>query len=180
MSKKQQIGEYYKDVDNDYNKFIGTWEYTNGNTSFRIEFKKREKVYIEQGNSYYDFLIGDYLYVENGIEKINTLSLMNGNYQNPYDYNIVGRSIIKPTSAPVCFDCQPNERRVILSFSDPTRPGLRQGLSGDIVVRRRDASNTQKIEVKLRQKGSVIPEKGQTLPNSFNVPWGTYTLTKVN
>ena len=34
---------YLKDVDNDFNKFIGVWKYTNGNTSFTIVLDKEIK-----------------------------------------------------------------------------------------------------------------------------------------
>lgn len=35
-------GAYYKDTFNDLNLFEGTWQYTNGNTEFKVVLKKKK------------------------------------------------------------------------------------------------------------------------------------------
>lgn len=175
-------GGYYKDLDNDFNKFIGTWEYSNGTTSLKIVLQKKTQVFNGNHNAYYDLLVGEYRYVENGIEKVNTLSLLTAPPENEYGHSIVGAFIIKNNSVPVCDDCSSNERRVALNFTDPERPGITDGLTGKITLRRVDQGTTQKIQLKLRQTGSYIPSTGSTpTPElfSFNLPWGEYILTKV-
>ena len=174
-------GAYYKDIDNDFNKFVGTWEYVTGTTSFKIVFQKKQQIFIDEYNAYYDVLIGEYRYIENGIEKVNTLAMLDSPPADIYNHNIVSGAILKNTSAPVCNDCATGERRVALQFSDPTRPGILQGLSGEVIVRRADVGLTQKIRIILQQTGSVIPDANETpTNNAFNVAWGEYTLTKVN
>ncbi len=68
-------GEYLKDFDNNLDKFIGAWKWEEGNSSFIIEFEKREMVsYQPYFNYYADIIIGKYKYVENGIEIVNNLN----------------------------------------------------------------------------------------------------------
>ena len=43
-------GYYYKDTDNTFNQFIGTWTYFNGNDSLTIKLKKLNKY---QSSSYF-------------------------------------------------------------------------------------------------------------------------------
>ena len=49
-------GFYYKDTENDFNTFIGTWEYTDGNNSLIISFQKKENKhdFSEISDYYYD------------------------------------------------------------------------------------------------------------------------------
>ena len=88
---------YYKDIDNDFNRFEGTWLLTNGTTTLTIILEKKVMSYIQNvmsnTNYYRDALVGEYRYVENGIEKINTLPNILVDYENPYDYNITCTSI---------------------------------------------------------------------------------------
>ena len=58
---------YYKDVNGFQNQYVGTWLYTNGNTSLKIIFQKRSQIRVgEVGDSFFsDFLVGEYQYIEN-------------------------------------------------------------------------------------------------------------------
>lgn len=184
LKGKTNQGTYYKDVDNDFDNFTGTWKYTNSTDTLIIKIEKREQVYINTFINYYqDMLVGEYRYVKNGEEKVNTISLLESPFITDfYDHNIKGASIIKSNTAPVCDECGENERRVRLSFSDPTRPGMKQGLSGTITLRRINEGGVQKIKMFLQQTGSYIPELGSNPPEEhyfFNLPFGHYTLTKV-
>ncbi|RZJ68878.1 MAG: hypothetical protein EOO45_14360 [Flavobacterium sp.] len=174
-------GAYYKDIDNDLNKFVGIWQYSDGSTVLNIEIRKKQKVHIAECNAYYDILVGEYSYVKDGVTKVNTLSVLNSPPANPYNHNIVGVSIIKKNRAPVCDECGANERRVSLQFGDPSMPDVTLGPTGRIIIRRVDVGSVRKIEMKLKQTGSALPNDNGVLgPTSFNVPWGTYILTKVN
>ena len=173
-------GAYYKDIDNDFSNFIGTWEYINGATSLKIVIKKKSECPDSQNKMYEDFLIGAYRYIENGVEKVNTLSQMNDSTLGVYSHSIFGNLIIKNTSPPVCNDCGLNERRVNLTMHDPTRENI-VGLSGSLVLKRFDAGTIQKIKMNLRQEGNIIYIDGNPPQyNSLSVPWGEYILTKVN
>lgn len=62
---------YCKDLNNDLDKFTGTWKYENGNTELVITIVKNEQIDLD---SYYtDELAGNYKYIENGVEIVNTL-----------------------------------------------------------------------------------------------------------
>jgi len=125
-------GAYYKDIDNDFNKFAGTWLYTNGTTSFKITLQKVNQVYRSSPFNYYeDLLIGEYRYIENGVEKVNTLPQLTSGL-GAFTHNIVGNIINLGINVPACDDCTATERRVILGFRDPTR-SMVEGLRGQII-----------------------------------------------
>ncbi|MBQ0770186.1 MAG: hypothetical protein KBT58_12930 [Bizionia sp.] len=66
-------GCYLKDVENKLHPFVGIWEWTDGSNIFTVVIEKLELVYEPHTNTYSDFLIGKYKYVENGVNIINTL-----------------------------------------------------------------------------------------------------------
>ena len=72
------IGGHYKDTNSILNPYEGTWLYTNGTTSITVKLRKITNFY--NGKCYQDMLVGEYQYIENGIEKINTLNQFNANF----------------------------------------------------------------------------------------------------
>ena len=63
-----QDGMYLKDVNNNLDRFIGTWEWIEGNTSFVIIFEKKEMIDCQPySNFYVDKIVGRYQYIENGV-----------------------------------------------------------------------------------------------------------------
>ncbi|WP_425657689.1 DUF6705 family protein [Tenacibaculum ascidiaceicola] len=106
------INAYYKDINNFYNGFEGTWVGTRGNKTLKIVLKKEEK--IPNDVPYYaDYVFGEYLYSENGIEKINTL-----NNSERFNRGITGSYLLKSSHKPTCNDCDPNKRRLEIGFFD--------------------------------------------------------------
>ena len=69
---------YIKDMDNDLDKFVGTWKWTsptNPNTYFEINFFKVLRWNANNINNYFkDKIFGNYKYVENGVIITNTLT----------------------------------------------------------------------------------------------------------
>jgi hypothetical protein len=168
---------YYKDIDLDFDAFLGTWRFTEGNTILEIKLQKVLENYNANNKVYEDVIIGEYRYVENGIELVNTIQNLNAPFVNHNAYQITGSSIVKPTSAPICPECDPNERRIKLSFSDPIRNA--PGLTGRITLRRVDENGVQKIHMRLQQTGTVLYlDETPVTYLSFHVPWGQYVLTK--
>src|SRR5690554_6140478 len=109
-------GTYYKDTNNVYNQFEGEWLWQSGNNSLRIILQKKEQVSQQIfGVSYYeDMLVGEYQYIENGVEKINTLANINS------QYNSISNSIILTTPFCMsCYDCLSNLSNEYVIFSDP-------------------------------------------------------------
>ena len=109
-----QENAYYKDINNFYNDFEGTWLATNGNKTLKIVLLKETQLYT--GKFYTDYVSGEYEYKENGTTVINTLSNTNSNL-----IGISASSLLKSNYKPPCNDCLPTKRRLSVIFSDNTR-----------------------------------------------------------
>lgn len=173
-------GAYYKDTFNDFDNFTGTWKHTNGATSLTVKLQKVEQYYSATSDRYFDYVIGGYQYIENGVEKINTLHQLTDSNFSLYSYSILGNILNTAADNPACNICDPFQRRLILQFEDPTR-AIITGLYGEIILRRVDSGGQQKIEMRLRQVGNITYIEGNPPQfESFNVPWGSYTLIKID
>ncbi|MFD2552031.1 DUF6705 family protein [Bizionia sediminis] len=79
-------GKYYKDLDNNFTPFLGTWEYQYGNQIFRVTLWKEEMVEHENGikPSYFkDRIKGHYEIVEVGaFEQETIIKTSNKNIKN--------------------------------------------------------------------------------------------------
>ena len=172
-------GNYYKDVDNSFFPFLGEWQFDNGFHFFKIKLKKITRYRKQYQANYYfeDLVIGEYIFKENNIEKVNTLNTLDDVAVSPYRHNIVGNIIKYKDNFPLCNECAINEKRLSLIFNDPTREI--SGLLANIELRRVDENGIQKLKMILRQTGNLELENGM-MPEytSFNLPWGTYILTR--
>ncbi|MGQ2982455.1 DUF6705 family protein [Flavobacterium sp.] len=173
-------GAYYKDLNNDLNNFVGTWKYANGTTSLTIILQKKEMQnhsYSYNNISYYeDIIVGGYQYIENGIEKINTLSQLSINLPKSYDYHIAG-NIILPPAATNCLGCISNMRIVHLGFTDPNRSIL--GMESRMMFARADSGGVQKLLLKFRALSGGLEDPDHPRPyNEYTVPFGEYLLVK--
>jgi len=173
-------GAYYKDLYNDFDNFVGTWIYTNGSTSLTITLKKKLQVHRSESNGfnyYMDFIIGEYRYMENGVEKINTLPQLSSALTNPYSYNISGSVIVGPNSQ-YCLNCGPNDRKILLGFSDPTREIF--AFEPEMIFQRADERGVQKLKLKFRTISGSLPKMSGEEPmyTSYTVPFGVYILVK--
>ncbi len=70
------------------------------------------------GISYQDLLYGEYRYVENGVEKINTLNQMANLLQPRYLHNISGDQILQFDDKPSYNKGSPGDKRVIFLMND--------------------------------------------------------------
>ena len=161
---------YYKDIDGDLDKYVGTWKYTNGNTSITITFRKILQDY--NGKWYADKLIGDYKYVKNGVVVMDYLSRINDPNVNNAQHYIDGNRIIYPYQVVDCDTCTHMERRIELFYGDPERRYLSQGL----VIRHINASGTEKIQANIRLENLRMAPEGTDLEP--RIPYGNYTLIK--
>jgi hypothetical protein len=175
---------YYKDLNNLHDQYLGTWLYTNGTTSLKVIFQKRDQIYID--HYYSDYLIGEYQYIENGIEKVNTLNNINTNYgSNIGDvrkHNMISSGWIKHiTKRPQCNECNANEGRLEMSIGEPA---LREitGLTNNFVLRRFFDNGVEKLKVWFVsdiKQGLVFDANDNPVDVSgFSLPFGTYILTK--
>jgi hypothetical protein len=81
---------YRKDIYNFQNQFVGTWVYQNGQEYLEVRFIKKEMFWRPAPTQFYeDVLVGEYKYIDsNGIEKVNSLSNLNVNHDNLFNYNL--------------------------------------------------------------------------------------------
>jgi hypothetical protein len=182
-------GAYYKDVTNFHNQYVGTWLYTNGTTSLKLKFKTVNYVFCDLGTRsfYEDVLIGEYQYIENGVEKVNTLNNIDVDYGTEY-LNVMTSHYLRnlsciffPNSGPVCNECLPNERRMEMGLSEPGHNGM--GVANtSFVLRRYFENGVEKLKVwfiNMTQITFVDDNGNETSPAPYKLPTGEYILTKL-
>ena len=169
----QPDGYYIKDINNYLNPFEGTYLYTNGNTSFKIILVKKVQQY--NGRYYEDLIIGEYQYIENGVEKVNTLNQINTVYNNQRRHKIDGNLIVDNNFRYwKCPTCPANEKRLKCSIMDASTQR-----SASIIFRRTVEAGQQVMKIKISHVNGVPLVVGQPAPPDFSLPQGEFTLIKL-
>lgn len=165
-------GHYYKDVDNDFDKFIGTWKWIDNSNSWTVVLKKI--LQIDDGDGYtYDALYGEYQYIENGIEKVNTLANINDSNIHPLSHKISNPLIIANHHLPQCLDCEVNERRISITIEHPNFSQI----TGELIMRYRNEGGIEKIYLNILDgQGKFTLNEGD--PTNIDIPLGDYVLIK--
>jgi len=163
-------GEYYKDVNNEYDPFTGTWVYQNGATSITLVLEKEINIYDQDANYHYDILIGEYEYIQNGQEIINTLPNIIDQNITDYSHNINGGNFLGSQNAPVCDECGINEIRVTVSMSVPNT----YGVGYRVIFRHIIVNGIEQLEATFYDNTSNLRTEGVELP--FDT--GEYTFIK--
>ena len=165
-------GAYYKDTEGDFNKFVGTWKFQDGNKVFIIVFQKKTIYYNEFKNAYIDMLIGEYLYKdENGTELVNTLSNLSLTNLKPYQNNIAGTDILnyyKPVA----------DRKVRLAFTDPDRSYLHRWIVVKHMEEIQMGPNASPERIEIEFDGSLSYLPADDSPTELRVSEMKYTLYK--
>jgi len=168
-------GDYYKDVDNDFNPFIGTWKWEDGGNSLTLILKKEENIFIESVGYFKDLLVGEYQYIEGGVELVNTLS----NISNPTiigrQHIISGMLIMSKYNRPTCEDCAESERRIKLNIKHPDS----EYIYDDLILRYVNDIGGERIEAILFDGGSNVSNYDGE-PINIDVPFGNYSLIKID
>jgi hypothetical protein len=162
-------GMYYQDANLLLNPYEGTYIYTNGTTVLKFVLQKKVQAY--DGWLYEDVIVGEYQYIENGVEKVNTLNNLNINYTDAWDYNILGNRIIK-IGLPGCEECTPTEKRLRLSLRDTV-----SGAWADLIFAKTTVNGQQAIRLNLMwDLRTHIYGTPELTPVSF--PGGEFILIK--
>ena len=160
---------YLKDVNNELDKFVGIWLFSNSTSTLKIVFQKKINIY--NGSQYEDLLVGEYQYLENNIEIVNTLANLN-NLSDLYDHNLIGNFIIYKNEFPGCSNCNSNEKRIKIDFSFPNLNYLSEMYMGLRYIQ----TTIPSMQIDFSKKGaSIIPNGAQQEPS---LPFGRYTLIK--
>ena len=160
---------YYKDVNNVLNTFEGTWQSYDPLTNSTLKIVLVKKQMFHNVTIYEDVLIGEYQFIANGVEMVNTLGNINAILPTPYHYKIGGNYMfVGPQRSP--FDnSTANEIRVKLHFSD--------NCGGSITIRKTTINGAEAIEfLKVCTQGTIFPGQQRLTPI---VKEGFYTLLKV-
>ena len=166
------IGAYYKDVNNLLNPFEGTYIYTSGSTTLKIVLVKKVLQYNSQ--YYEDLIIGEYQYIENGVEKANTLSNINITYLNQRRHNIDGNFLVdKNFRVWQCPDCSATEKRLNTLLKDVV-----SGRFADLIMRRTTEGGQEVMKINITNISRVIEIEGQPTAPDFALPIGEFTLIK--
>ena len=140
-------GAYYKDTFNDYDHFEGSWQYTNGDSLFKVLLQKKEMV--------------------------NTLPNMNITYNNPRKHNISGGIITKYNAnvPSICIGCQPGEVMVDLILQEPNVEI--PGAYIRIYFRYFIENGIEKLETNAHLSGRPSYPIGETVNNNYSIPLDT-------
>ncbi len=171
---KTNSNYYLKDLDNDFDKFLGTWKWEDGNTSLTFTLNKEIKYQLDATSMYKDMLVGEYRYVENGVEKANTLNRLDDISITGYSHKISGYSIISKISRPKCDDCSIDERRVRLFIGHQTV----EDVDSNLVLRYVNENGVEKLEIRIFGGGPIMVQPDRTDPVELDIPLGEYTLIK--
>ena len=161
-----EAGHYYKDINNFLNTFEGTYLYTNGTTSFKIVLQKKimsnvNDIYTE------DILIGGYQYIKDGIEKVNTLSMLSIPHVNGWFYSIHGNNIM--TGKMRCPSCETDEKWIATAIVDPIGHHV-----NELLIRKTVISGQPAIKVFLYNSAfERALEEGEPLPLPITHPINT-------
>lgn len=166
---KEIPNSYHKDTKKQLEAYEGTYVYTNGTTVLKIVLQKKKESY----NRIYfeDLLIGEYQYIENGVEKVNTLNKLNTYYEDQRDHSISSNHILTGKEMG-CSDCSLNEKRLKGGLKD-----YNSHSAADIQLRRVTVNGKAAIALSLYWIGPVARKEGEVLKQPFIAP-GTYTLIK--
>ncbi len=165
---------YFKDIDNDFDPYIGTWKWENGNNSLEIIFNK--VIHNDEGHGdFSDNLVGEYKYIENGVVLVNSfpqlmldvpgevpnIELHNDNSIVSYDIRTDNRGL------PPCPECTPNTRYIFLAIQEKTKPGI----YGMIRMARFIEGGIEKIRMRITNTYG---------PTNLSIPENSiWTLTKI-
>lgn len=159
---------YKKDVNNEFNKFEGTWKYQEGNTEIVFKLKKEEH-YLTPSNYYADLLVGEYQYKENNSTVANTLSDFDNMSISGFEHKISG-GVFMHTLPNFCTDnSQISEIKISLIISHPTDVYA----EGRVILRYVNDNGVEKLEACIYDY-TLLGDNAVTL----DIPDGYYVFVK--
>lgn len=173
---------YFKDVNNILDKFLGTWEYTDGSHYFKITFYKQEQTQIGKTSDgrviykkvqYSDRIYSQFIYKLNGATIYDTYP-PGGLNPTPYKSDIDGER-----------DVVENSNKLNLSYQEPSTTGCARDKMGMLEVQYQFANHTTDQLIWTRTDRNIglppYPCPSGTTPDTseYQIP-ATMVLTKIN
>lgn len=167
-------GVYYKDFNNVFQTFEGTYRYAGTDFTFEMQLKKRSQ---SNANNYYwsDMIIGSYLY-QNPARNIdvNYLNDMFGAdaLSNAMTMNIYARYIYEYDANSFCEDCQ-HTKFIMGVIKDPV-----SGNSAYIYLAKKNLAGESGLQIWIYRH---IPSsmEGETSDHSLHIPLGNFFMNKI-
>lgn len=163
-------GFYYKDNQNLLDTFVGTYIYTEGNTMLKIVLQKKEMSSVGGGLYHEDLIIGEYQYIKDGVEIVNSLDRLNENFADGANYSIDGNLVIGYGS-PGCRECAINEKALQLGMVDRASNN-----TASLYVRRIIVGGQTAIKIAIRWRAKTVLESDPLIPAS--IPGKDFVLLK--
>ncbi len=161
---------YEKDVNNEFGKFEGIWKYQNGNTSIIFKLKKEEHYQVSETSNYLDLLVGEYQYIENGVEKVNTLADFDNPSISGYNHKISGR-VFTHNIPNICIDnSHSSEIKIELMIESPGD----HLIEGRVILRYVNENGTEKLEVCIYDYSILADNENDRI----DIPDGNYEFVK--
>ena len=161
---------YEKDVNNEFDKFIGNWKYVDANNEITFMLKKEAHYQLDSNSNYEDLLTGEYQYIENGVELANTLIDFNNSNITGYSHKLFGGIYIRKYSYfDTCTgDSNTSDVKVHIYINHPTNSGPH----GNVIMRYFNDNGVEKIEACIYDE-TVSGDGTRTI-----IPDGQYTFIK--
>lgn len=160
---------YLKDSSNEFDKFIGEWKYQNGNSVFVLRLKK-EVQYQTPFNYFRDLLVGEYQFIENGVEIINTLSNLDNTSINGRYHKINGGAYLRRLPSYCNDNSTSQEIKIEVQIEDPNDSFT----EGRLILRHIIENGIEKLEVCLLDESSMAASETSRLA----IPDGFYVFVK--
>lgn len=166
---------YFKDINNTYDKFLGTWEYNNGPHNFKAIITKHTKVKMSYRNhtQYRDIINCDYVYKYNGIVVYSVVQ--------PYQI-INGKKIVSSINGHLI----DNQNKLNLSYREPSTTVCERVRDGDLSLTFLPNSSLPQLQWdRTDQLRREVPSSSQRCPSgqfdasAYKIP-ANMILNKIN
>ncbi|MBS4039846.1 MAG: hypothetical protein KGZ81_04535 [Flavobacteriales bacterium] len=165
-------GVYFKDIDQVFDQFTGTYRYQNGNQLFEIKFQKKVYVPIDGVlNCHIDMLVGGYKHFLDGLELHNGLA-QTGTFPDPF-FELACSEMIQIGPAPGCNECNVGESFVIGIINNPGG-----NASSTFYARKITHNGLPAIRILIHYSLKVSPENSPSPTNLY--PLGEFIMVKVD
>jgi len=161
---------YEKDVNNEFGKFEGNWVYQNNNTEITLKLKKEEHYQISSNANYEDLLVGEYQFIESGIEKVNTLADFDNPFLSGYDHRISGGVFVHQLPQYCVDNSALSEIKIELMIENPNDDDI----EGRLILRYVNDNGIEKLEVCLYDYTTLAENTNA----KFDIPDGYYVFIK--
>ena len=163
---------YLKDVNNEFEKFEGEWQYLGVDMSMTLKLKKEEHYQPYPDTKFMDLLVGEYQYIENGVEKVNTLADFNSPQVSGYEHNLSGRGYTRFLPGYCEDNSTPQEIKISLNITKPTNDD--NVIEGKLILRYINDNGIEKLEVCIFDYSTTAYE----VTDRIDMPDGYYEFVK--